>query len=93
MRGGGAGLGRAHPEPLLTLPWMEKGAQMGAGGVAFSRWALSTESRLGTPRRGCAWPPLWETWGKKRKAPSLGKDCGPHCGAASRSGRSQFPPL
>lgn len=80
MRGGCAGLGQAHPEPLVTLPWMGWGAQVGSRLLGGSRC------------RGRAWPPLWETWGKKRKAPSLGGGADPTV-VPARSARSPCPPL
>lgn len=47
----------------------------GAGGAAPPPCA----GRLGAPCLRCAWPPLWATRGKRRKAPLLDKGCGHPC--------------
>lgn len=69
-----------------------QGCREGAGRVDSPRWVWGSERvGLGTPRPGCAWPPLWATRGKRRKAPSLDWGSGHHCVAGSRSGTGPAP--
>lgn len=45
-----------------------QGCREGAGRVDSPRWVWGSERvGLGTPRPGCAWPPLWATRGKRRE--------------------------
>lgn len=69
--------------------------QEDAGGVASPEWARTLRAGFSTPHPGCAWPPLWATWGKRRKTPSLDMGCGHHSVARvqERDRTGPIPPL